>query len=63
MKRHVNTNISKNRTCNLCDFASVQAGELRGQGHVYYNIWENRTHATNVTNVVNFWGTPEKFGV
>ena len=24
---------------------------MSGQGHVKYNIWENRTHATNVTNV------------
>ena len=24
---------------------------MSGQGHVKYNIWENRTHATNVTIV------------
>ena len=33
--------------CNSCDFASVQAGDLRR--HVKTNIWENHTHATNVT--------------
>ena len=39
------TNISEN----LYDFASFQAGDLRG--HMQSNIWENRTHATSVTNV------------
>ena len=33
--------------CNYCDFASVQSGDLRR--HVKTSIWENHTHATNVT--------------
>ena len=34
-------------TCNSCDFASIQAGDLRR--HVKTNIWENHTHANIVT--------------
>ena len=39
--------MGKLHTCNYCDFAFIQAGNLRRQ--VKTNVWENHTHATNVT--------------
>ena len=48
LRRHMKTKISeKSHTCNYYDPASVQSGDLRR--HVKTNVWENHTHATNVT--------------
>ena len=46
-RRFENHNGEISHICNYCDFSSVPAGDLRA--HVKIHIWENDTHATNVT--------------